>query len=98
MTTMIGQREYWSPPAPPPPPQIKPPPPRPAFDRSEIVLMHMIASGLTNQQIAARLNASGIKLTYGAVSRRIARLIQRTGAGTRAQLVAYAIQWGVILP
>ncbi len=56
-------------------------------------VLECIRDGLTIERAARRLG-----ITHGAATMRLARLRQRYGAATTAQLVAVLFDWGLLTP
>jgi len=61
------------------------------FTQRELTILHLAATGCTNIQIAANLNIS--KYT---VAQHIAKMLQRTGAANRTDLVSKAHAAGIL--
>jgi DNA-binding NarL/FixJ family response regulator len=57
----------------------------------ELQIVELVASGLTNQEIAEKLEIS--KRT---VDNHISNVLTKTGTGNRVALVRWALQWGKV--
>ncbi len=57
----------------------------------ELQIIDLVATGLTNQEIAARLEIS--KRT---VDNHISNILTKTGTDNRVALVRWALQWGKV--
>ena len=64
-----------------------------ALSTGDIKIIELMARGLTTQEIAEELF-----LSYGTVRLYISKMYQATGLKSRAQLVSYALQKGLICP
>ncbi|GAB4217291.1 MAG: helix-turn-helix transcriptional regulator [Synechococcales cyanobacterium] len=62
----------------------------PLSDR-EVQVIELIASGLTNQDIAEKLEIS--KRT---VDNHVSNILEKTGTNNRVALVRWALQWGKV--
>jgi DNA-binding NarL/FixJ family response regulator len=61
------------------------------LDRSDTELLGLLLEGLTNREMAERLNADA-----ATVSRRLAELLARIGASSRAEATAFAFRERVV--
>ncbi len=57
----------------------------------ELQIVELVAAGLTNQEIAERLEIS--KRT---VDNHVSNILTKTGTGNRVALVRWALQWGKV--
>ncbi|HEY9640827.1 MAG TPA: response regulator transcription factor [Coleofasciculaceae cyanobacterium] len=57
----------------------------------ELQIVELVAAGLTNQEIAEKLEIS--KRT---VDNHISNILTKTGTGNRVALVRWALQWGKV--
>ncbi len=62
-----------------------------ALDASDQALLHMLAEGLSNKEMAAQLGIAEIT-----AKTRLARLYRRFGVNSRVQLLSYAIKHGLV--
>lgn len=62
-----------------------------ALSDRELQIVELVASGLTNQEIASQLEIS--KRT---VDNHISNILQKTDTGNRVALVRWALEWGKV--
>lgn len=62
-----------------------------ALSERELQIVELVASGLTNQEIAEKLEIS--KRT---VDNHISNILTKTATGNRVALVRWALQWGKV--
>ena len=62
-----------------------------ALSDRELQIVELVASGLTNQEIASQLEIS--KRT---VDNHISNILQKTETGNRVALVRWALEWGKV--
>lgn len=62
-----------------------------ALSERELQIVDIVAAGLTNQEIATRLDIS--KRT---VDNHISNILTKTGTDNRVALVRWALQWGKV--
>ena len=70
--------------------QPEPPPPdleRPALNAREVAILRLVFEGLTNRQIASRM-----EMTASAVKNTLERIFSKTGVNNRSQLVRVALE------
>lgn len=65
--------------------------PATALSDRELQIVELVASGLTNQEIASQLEIS--KRT---VDNHISNILQKTETGNRVALVRWALEWGKV--
>ncbi|MBD1851818.1 helix-turn-helix transcriptional regulator [Leptolyngbya sp. FACHB-711] len=62
-----------------------------SLSERELQIVELVAAGLTNQEIAAKLDIS--KRT---VDNHISNILTKTATGNRVALVRWALQWGKV--
>jgi len=65
--------------------------PQPALSDRELQVIELVAAGLTNQEVAERLEIS--KRT---VDNHISNILNKTATENRVALVRWALQWGKV--